>query len=193
MKKITLRDTIVADVPTINGRIYSRAVLQSAIDQYQERIAVRRAFGEYWTNQVRPTVDLSSVTHHVTRLQLLDDGSLESDIETIDTPQGRSLELVPRQRLHSSLRVFGHVNDGHVQNVEIIAVDVVKSGEDFDTKFAESFDARDWASAFVYRARRDPLFATDEGTVIGWFANALMRGFDEHANRVDACQKVAGA
>jgi len=42
-----------------------------------------------------------------------------------------------------------------------------------------SFDARDWAEAFVERANLDPAFATDKGIMIGWFANALMRGYDE--------------
>lgn len=51
-----------------------------------------------------------------------------------------------------------------------------------------SFDARDWAEAFCkiaidlgYRdADGKPI---DEGWMIGWFSNALMRGFDEHASR----------
>lgn len=47
--------------------------------------------------------------------------------------------------------------------------------------FAQSFDARDWAKAFVERARAKPDFATDEDNMIGWFANAIMRGYDEHA------------
>ena len=51
------------------------------------------------------------------------------------------------------------------------------------TEFHESFDARDWAAAFVERSRKDATFATDEGTMLAWFANALMRGYDEHARR----------
>jgi hypothetical protein len=31
-----------------------------------------------------------------------------------------------------------------------------------------SFDAKDWAEAFVARAKIDPSFATDEGNMIGW-------------------------
>jgi hypothetical protein len=46
-------------------------------------------------------------------------------------------------------------------------------------KFSESFDARDWAKAFVEIVKAHPAIATDEGTMIGWFANALMRGYDE--------------
>ncbi len=43
-----------------------------------------------------------------------------------------------------------------------------------------SFDARDWARAFVAHVTAKPSIATDEETMIGWFANALMRGYDEH-------------
>lgn len=46
-----------------------------------------------------------------------------------------------------------------------------------------SFDARDWAEHFVKLVREKPEIATDEGCMLGWFANALMRGFDEHAMR----------
>ena len=51
-----------------------------------------------------------------------------------------------------------------------------------------SFDARDWAAAFIKAAElqgiKDGLGAPlDEGWIIGWFANALMRGFDEHYAR----------
>jgi hypothetical protein len=51
-----------------------------------------------------------------------------------------------------------------------------------------SFDAVDWAKAFCkiatnlgYRdAEGQPV---DEGWMVGWFANALMRGYDEYAKR----------
>lgn len=41
-----------------------------------------------------------------------------------------------------------------------------------------SFDARDWAKAFC---KLNP--GVDESIMIIWFANALMRGYDEHASR----------
>lgn len=52
-----------------------------------------------------------------------------------------------------------------------------------DPAFNESFDAQVWAHAFVQIYRANPTIANDEGTMAGWFANALMRGFDEHARR----------
>lgn len=44
-----------------------------------------------------------------------------------------------------------------------------------------SFDARDWAKAFC-KINPD----ADESVMLTWFANALMRGFDECA----ACRKA---
>ena len=41
-----------------------------------------------------------------------------------------------------------------------------------------SFDARDWAEAFC---KHNP--GADEANMVGWFANALMRGFDEAVAR----------
>jgi len=46
-----------------------------------------------------------------------------------------------------------------------------------------SFDARDWAKAFHDTAIKLGYSDMDEGWLITWFANALMRGFDEKASR----------
>jgi hypothetical protein len=45
-----------------------------------------------------------------------------------------------------------------------------------------SFDARDWAAAFCKIAKTHG-HDLDEEWMVTWFANALMRGFDEHAAR----------
>lgn len=47
-------------------------------------------------------------------------------------------------------------------------------------EFTRSFDATVWAKAFVQHVHANPSIATDEGTMVGWFANALMRGYDEY-------------
>jgi hypothetical protein len=41
-----------------------------------------------------------------------------------------------------------------------------------------SFDAKDWAEAFC---KQFPQMDVD--IMVAWFANALMRGYDEHAMR----------
>lgn len=50
-----------------------------------------------------------------------------------------------------------------------------------------SFDAQDWAKAFC---RIHP--EADEGDMIGWFANALMRGYDESGKNVAGKAVLSG-
>ena len=52
-----------------------------------------------------------------------------------------------------------------------------------DHSFAQSFDASVWAKAFLAHVKANPAIATDEGTMLGWFANAIMRGYDEYARQ----------
>lgn len=40
------------------------------------------------------------------------------------------------------------------------------------------FDAKVWAESFVAHVKWKPEIATDEGTMIVWFANAIMAGYD---------------
>ena len=49
-------------------------------------------------------------------------------------------------------------------------------------KIHESFDARDWADVFIDSVSKNPAIATDKETMTAWFANALMRGYDEPRN-----------
>ena len=46
-----------------------------------------------------------------------------------------------------------------------------------------SFDARDWAESFCKIAAGLGHPGIDEGWMISWFANALMRGYDEACMR----------
>lgn len=48
-----------------------------------------------------------------------------------------------------------------------------------DVELYKSFDAEVWAKEFVRHVKDNPAIATDEGCMISWFANALMRGYDE--------------
>lgn len=50
-----------------------------------------------------------------------------------------------------------------------------------------SFDAKDWAEAFC---KIHP--GHDEGMMLSWFANALMRGYDEHARRAADAARAVG-
>jgi deoxycytidylate deaminase len=52
-----------------------------------------------------------------------------------------------------------------------------------DTAFTQSFDAREWAKAFNRTLVQLGYQPHDEGWLIGWFANAIMRGYDEYPKR----------
>lgn len=47
-----------------------------------------------------------------------------------------------------------------------------------NTEFTKSFDAQDWAKAFMNIVVKGKI-VIDEELMIGWFANAIMRGYDE--------------
>lgn len=53
----------------------------------------------------------------------------------------------------------------------------------FDTDFMKSWDALQWAKAFNSTARSLGYCEMDEAWLLGWFANAIMRGYDERARQ----------
>ncbi len=59
-----------------------------------------------------------------------------------------------------------------------------------EANLISSFDARDWAKEFVAIAKENPSIALDEGAMIGWFANALMCGYDTHARKLELESKI---
>jgi hypothetical protein len=53
----------------------------------------------------------------------------------------------------------------------------VKVSTAFDV--LKSFDAEHWAAAFMATLQENPEIVIDRELMLGWFANALMRGYDE--------------
>lgn len=47
------------------------------------------------------------------------------------------------------------------------------------SNLSHNTDAVAWATEFVNAVKENPKIATDEGTMISWFANAIMAGHDE--------------
>ena len=42
-----------------------------------------------------------------------------------------------------------------------------------------TIDAKVWAEEFIKTIKKKPKIAKDEGAMIGWFANAIMAGYDK--------------
>jgi len=51
-----------------------------------------------------------------------------------------------------------------------------------EQKLSGEFDAKVWTEEFVKMVKAKPEIATDEGTMLGWFANAIMTGYDKRAS-----------
>jgi len=89
-KTFTLRcERIEADLPNMNGNIYSREVLQAIVDQVQPKIEQRRLIGRIGTSYA--PIRISEASHIVTKLDL-EDGHLVAEIEVIgNTENGQAL------------------------------------------------------------------------------------------------------
>ena len=49
-----------------------------------------------------------------------------------------------------------------------------------------NFDAQVWATEFCKAVKEKPHIASDESTMLGWFANAIMAGYDKGCSHADA-------
>jgi len=45
-------------------------------------------------------------------------------------------------------------------------------------KLVGEFDAQKWVDEWMRTIKEYPSIPTDEGTMLGWFANAIMAGYD---------------
>lgn len=47
-----------------------------------------------------------------------------------------------------------------------------------EQRWPHTMDARVWTQEWLNRVKENPSIAMDEGAMIGWFANAIMAGYD---------------
>lgn len=45
-------------------------------------------------------------------------------------------------------------------------------------KWPHTMDAQEWVAEWMKAVKANPTIHTDEGTMLAWFANAIMAGFD---------------
>lgn len=70
--------------------------------------------------------------------------------------------------------------DGRPLGAEVIQLELKNHGYKVDVKkLIGNPDAKIWAEEFVKMVKNKPSIATDEGSMIGWFANAIMAGYDK--------------
>ena len=54
-----------------------------------------------------------------------------------------------------------------------------------DINLVGEFDAQVWVKEWLKTIKEHPSIPTDEGAMIGWFANAIMAGYDRAKSEND--------
>lgn len=124
-------------VPTSNGRLYTRPVMEREIEKLRPLMESRKLFGEL-DHPGDGKTKLQRVSHLITNLEIQEDGVVMGTLEVLPTSNGKELEalLGSRCAIDVSSRGFGSVKktDKKMENGREIQV----VGEDFVLK---TFDA----------------------------------------------------
>lgn len=120
-----------ADAKNRNGRIYPRAIMQSAVDKYvTEQVSKKRAVGEL-NHPEGPTVNLDKVSHLIIDLRL-EGNNVIGKAQILDTPMGKIVKglLEGGVQLGVSTRGMGSLeqrngimyvkDDFHLATVDIV-------------------------------------------------------------------------
>lgn len=130
MKKVISCDLVRADVPTANGRIYPRAVVEEMVRKVNAVGPERKLFGQLGQEPTDPKTYASSVSHVVLSAKLSKEGELSAEIEVLDrTRAGQQLKLLIEQGYQMTLapRGSGSVSAGGVigDDYKLASFDVV--------------------------------------------------------------------
>ncbi len=98
------------DVPTQNGRVYSRALVRREFDRLSESIEGRAVYGEC-DHPSDGKTKFSRVSHIITKLDIEDDGRVMGEAEVLKTPAGNILRAIVEAKgsMGVSSRGFGSV------------------------------------------------------------------------------------
>jgi len=120
-----------ADAKNRNGRIYPRAIMESAVNKYvTEQVSKKRAVGEL-NHPDGPTVNLDKVSHLITDLRL-EGNNVVGKAQILDTPMGKIVKglLEGGVQLGVSTRGMGSLeqkngimyvkDDFHLATVDIV-------------------------------------------------------------------------
>jgi len=88
--RVKLSTGVVADLPTVNGNIYPKAVLEKAVDAMKELVADRQLWGMLGMPSDGKN-RITDVSHLVTDIQMDDSGTMLVEVEPMKTPNGRVL------------------------------------------------------------------------------------------------------
>lgn len=156
-----------AELKNRNGRIYPKAVMESAINKYiAEYVQGKRALGELSHPENRPTVKPELASHLITELRM-DGNNVQGKAKILNTPQGQIVRglLEGGVQLGVSTRALGSVKEQNgsqvVQNdLQMHAIDVVGDPSGIDCWVNAITESTDWV-------------VTDDGRILERTKSAL--------------------
>lgn len=119
-----------------NKRVYPMSVMEGAVRRAEKMVSERSFVGEL-DHPPQPKVNVEKISHLVTGIKLMEDGTVVGEMEPLDTDAGRNLKAMMRSKvkLGVSTRGTGTVKpykgtlgEGLVEvnpDFNLIAVDVV--------------------------------------------------------------------
>lgn len=115
---------MTANVPTENGRVYPREVLQRAINEAQGRIAAGKAYGGAAHPQRGESLELSDVSHICTKLWMANDKAM-ARVTVLPTQKGRNVRAILSHdgAIGVSSRGVGDMEGSKVKSLRIDGVD----------------------------------------------------------------------
>jgi hypothetical protein len=125
---------LTADVPTANGTIYPRAVLESAVAKAQDRIREKRMVGCYFDVRNDPNPDhslnrgpsgqisIDMISHIVDSLRLEENGNMMAEITALKTPSGKKL----RKNIEFHPQFIGKITNGQIVDATLLSIDAYR-------------------------------------------------------------------
>lgn len=118
-----------AGVPTLNGNVYSREVIERMVDDINARSSSRSFFGTIGSWPDAGCVGVLDASHLVLGARLSEDGRLTLDVEVLDTPKGKMLKdmLSDMSRVDILPHGYGSVSCGSVgTDYKLVSFDIAE-------------------------------------------------------------------
>lgn len=97
------------NVPNKNKRIYTKEVMEEALESVKPLVEGRGLVGEldHPTDQ-NPKVNVPNISHVITKLDLNEDGQVIGEIEALDTVPGKHLQSLMKSKIRLGVSTRGN-------------------------------------------------------------------------------------
>lgn len=116
---IKIVEVEVVDKPNKNGRIYTKEVMQKAIDEYRPAMVACEAVGKFWVGN--ETLDVRPIWPFLTLDMFIKADKVYAKIESLNSPTGLLLESNFEQ-FYFAISGIGDLDDEKVKNFQLTGI-----------------------------------------------------------------------